>query len=196
MKARENPFRSERILQVRFRLEAIEAGLTREELAQRFENLGRRGAIVGPHGHGKTTLLEDLAIHFQKRGDETLFLRLSREKRCFSRAEWQQIRNIAPDTILLLDGAEQLSRLDWARFKHVSQNAGGVLLTSHRAGLLPTLLECRTSPQLLRELLQQILGNDAALWEVECEALWQRHRGDLRLALRELYDVHADKIYE
>ena len=191
MKARDNPLRIERILQVRFRLEAIEAGLTLAELVERWENKGRRGAIIGPHGHGKTTLLEDLGEVFAARGETILNLRLSREKRRFTYDEWRQIQSAAPQTIILFDGAEQLNRLDWARFKKRSQRAKGIVITSHRAGLLPTLLECQTSPQLLRALLQQILGNDALAWDVECEVLWERHKGDLRLALREIYDIYA-----
>lgn len=191
MKARENPLRVEKVLQVRFHLEAIETDLTLENLVRRWENWGRRGALVGPHGHGKTTLLEDLADYFEKQGEKILFLRLSRENRRFSRQEWQQIQSFSADSIVLFDGAEQLSRLDWARFKRHSQRARGVVITSHRSGLLPTLLECRTSPQLLRDILHQIAGNDAARWDVECEAIWQHHRGDLRLALREIYDFYA-----
>ncbi len=191
MKARDNPLRIERVLQVRFRLEAIEAGLTLENLVERWEDQGRRGAITGPHGHGKTTLLEDLGKVLAARGETILNLCLSREKRRFTREEWRQIQAAAPETIILCDGAEQLNRFNWARFKQRSQRAKGIVITSHRAGLLPTLLECRTSPQLLLAILQQILGNDAVVWDVECETLWERHNGDLRGALREIYDIYA-----
>jgi hypothetical protein len=193
MKARENPFRTEKVLQARFRLETIETDLSLEKLVRRWEKLGRRGAIIGPHGHGKTTLLEDLAELFQKQDEKTLFLRLAREKRRFSGAEWQQIQTASPDTILLCDGVEQLNRLNWARFKHISKRTCGVIITSHHAGMLPTLLECRTSPQLLSDIVKQILGTEAAQLGIDCEALWQRHQGDVRLALRELYDCYAAK---
>ena len=191
MKARFNPLRAERILQVRFRLDALEPGLTLDELLKRWESQGRRGALVGPHGSGKTTLLEDLATHLVTYGYRPVYLRLSSEKRHFSRDESRVLRSISQATVILLDGAEQLNYLDWLRFKYRTKKAKGLIITSHRAGLLPTLLECHTSPQLLREILHQILGNDAAVWDVECEALWKRHRGDLGLALREIYDFYA-----
>lgn len=191
MKARLNPLRVERVLSVRFRLDAIEPGLTLDELLTRWEIQNRRGALIGPHGSGKTTLLEDLAMPLTARGYQLLNLHLSREKRQFSPEDWHGLQHMTPQTVILFDGAEQLSFLDWLRFKQTSKKASGVLITSHRAGLLPTLLECRTSPQLLQEILHQILGNDAGFWDVECEALWMRHKGDLRLCLREIYDFYA-----
>jgi hypothetical protein len=191
MKARLNPLRVERVLSVRFRLDAVEPDLTLDELLTRWENQGQRGALIGPHGSGKTTLLEDLATPLTARGYQLLNLHLSREKRQFSQEDWHCLQNATSQTVILFDGAEQLSFLDWLRFKQTSKKASGVLITSHRAGLLPTLLECRTSPQLLQEILHHILGNDAAVWDVECEALWARHQGDLRLALREIYDFYA-----
>lgn len=191
MKARLNPLRVERILQVRFRLDSIEPGLALDELLTRWEKQGQRGALIGPHGSGKTTLLEDLAAPLTARGYQILNLHLSREKRQFSLEDWHGLQNMTPQTVILLDGAEQLNFLNWLHFKQASKKARGVLITSHRAGLLPTLLECRTSPQLLRGILHQILGNDAAIWDVECEVLWKRHQGDLRLALREIYDFYA-----
>lgn len=191
MKARLNPLRVERILSVRFRLDTIEPHLTLDELLNRWENQGRRGALIGPHGSGKTTLLEDLATPLTARGYQLLNLQLSREKQQFSSEDWHGLQNMTPQTVIFCDGAEQLNFLDWLRLKQISKSAAGVLITSHRAGLLPTLLECRTSPQLLQEILHQILGNDAIIWDVECEALWARHNSDLRLALREIYDFYA-----
>ncbi|HEY0074951.1 MAG TPA: hypothetical protein VGB77_12680 [Abditibacteriaceae bacterium] len=191
MKARLNPLRVERVLSVHFRLDAIEPDLTLKELLTRWEIQGRRGALIGPHGGGKTTLLEDLATPLIACGYQLLNLHLSREKRQFSPEDWHCLQNATSQTVILFDGAEQLNYFDWMRFKYLSKKASGVLITSHRAGLLPTLLECRTSPQLLQEILHQILGNDATLWDVECEALWTRHQGDLRLAVREIYDFYA-----
>ena len=191
MKARLNPLRVERVLSVRYQLDAIEDGLTLDELLSRWERLGRRGALVGPHGSGKTTLLEDLALHLVTQGHRAVCLRLSHDKRRFSRDESRVLQTLSQTTIVLLDGAEQLNYFDWMRFKYRSKKAKGLLITSHRAGLLPTLLECRTSPRLLQEILHQILGNDATRWDVECEALWALHKGDLRLALREIYDFYA-----
>ena len=75
MRARDNPFRTDRVLSVRYRL----AEGTLCGLLDRFEAMGRRAAIVGPKGHGKTTLLEDLAPRLRDRGFAVRELRLDEE---------------------------------------------------------------------------------------------------------------------
>jgi hypothetical protein len=193
MKARDNPFRAERVLSVRFRLDALEPDLTWEELFSRLETLKWRGALVGPEGSGKTTLLEDLEEQIVARGWQTQRLRLSREEPHFAPGFLAQFyATLTSQDVILFDGAEQLSRFAWHNFKRYSQSAKGLIITSHRAAMLPTLAHCRTSPQLLRDILDELLGEDAAQWHGEVATLWQRHDGNLRHALRELYDVYAD----
>ena len=192
MKARHNPFRAERVLQVRFRLDAIEPNLSWEALTTRLEALDWRGALVGPEGSGKTTLLEDLEAPLTARGLRVRHLRLSREAPSFAPGFLAQFYDsLMPNDCVLFDGAEQMSRLAWRRFERESRRAAGLVVTTHRAGLLPALAQCQTSPQLLRAILVQLLGDDAAQWDDEIETLWARHDGNLRLALRELYDVYA-----
>jgi hypothetical protein len=90
----------------------------------------------------------------------------------------------------LLDGAEQLS---WPRKRtllRTTRHGGGLIVTTHRAGLLPTLYQCRTSPQLLGGLLEE-LEPQYATSEAELGALFRRHHGNVRNALRELYDQTA-----
>jgi hypothetical protein len=71
-----------------------------------------------------------------------------------------------------------------------ARRARGLVITSHRTGLLPTLVECETSVPLLRAILDDLhpehVGDSA-------EDLFTRHRGNVRDALRELYDVCASR---
>ena len=69
-----------------------------------------------------------------------------------------------------------------------TRRAGGLVITSHRPGLLPTLFECETSPELLAGIVGELAGS-----EVEAGELWARHRGNVRDALRELYDQWAGR---
>jgi hypothetical protein len=88
----------------------------------------------------------------------------------------------------LLDGAEQLSLLTWFQFRWRTRRAGCLVVTTHRAGRLPLLHRCATSPELLCNLVSS-LGE--SLTADESVALYQRHRGNLREAMRELYDQQA-----
>ena len=88
----------------------------------------------------------------------------------------------------MLDGAEQPGVLSWRLFRWHARRAGGLLITTHRAGRLPTLHRCATTPALLRELVAALGEN---IDDAEAARLHARHGGNLREALRELYDRHG-----
>jgi len=185
MRARDNPFRSDRLLSVRYQLQ----GGSWETLFARFETLGRRAAIVGPQGSGKTTLLEDLSSRFRERGYVIRALRLDAETPRFDEAFLEDFfPSLGPRDLILFDGAEQLSWLAWTRFERRSRAAGGQLVTLHQPGRLRTLIETRTSPELLDGLVGQILGDRAGDVRPLTRGLFEKHGGNLREALRELYD--------
>jgi hypothetical protein len=187
-----NPFRAERVEALRYRLDA--AGW--QTLLDRLAALGHRGAIVGPCGSGKTTLLEELRDRCEARGLATAHWRPGREGRLeFARA-FTGFLGAAPGRMLFLDGAEQLGWREWRRVKWAARAATGLVITSHRTGRLPTLRACGTTPRLLEELVHELLADaphGGAVGAAECAALWRRHRGNLRDALRELYDDWAGR---
>ncbi|MBI3854417.1 MAG: hypothetical protein HY293_01865, partial [Planctomycetes bacterium] len=183
MRARDNPFRTERILELRYRLPS-----SWDELLDRWEALGRRAAIVGPHGTGKTTLLEDLAPKLRARDYAVHELRLDAEHPDFEPGILEScFRSLGGRDVILLDGAEQLGKSSWSRFERRSRAAAGLVVTSHRAGLLPTLIETRTTPELLVELVAQLLGDCPPEIRALAPRLFKKHRGNLREALGELY---------
>ncbi len=191
--ARQNPFAVDRVLQVRYRFQHGD----REALLGELERLHYRAAIVGPEGTGKTTLLEDLAAPLAERGFRTRWLRLSREQPRFERAFLRDFfAQLTPQDLVLLDGAEQMSRWAWSRFRTRCRAAGGLLITAHFEGLLPTVLRSTTSPALLREVVAQILGHEPASLAPLLDELYEKHQGNLRLALRELYDLAAERRLE
>lgn len=190
MRARDNPFAVSRVLAIRSRL----AGVTWNELLDRLEAFEFRAALVGPHGHGKTTLLEDLAPRLEDRGFRLRSATLRAGDRRFSAAQEETLfADLSGRDLLLVDGAEQLGRLSWLALRRKSRAAGGLVITSHRAGLLPTFHECRTTPELLEGIVRDLLGPEAETVDPGPAELWQRHRGNVRDALRELYDVWADR---
>jgi hypothetical protein len=182
MKARDNPFATDRVLRVRYRPQ----GWTWEQLLERLAAMNYRGAIVGPEGRGKTTLLEDLGERLAARGFGVRHLRLTRERPAFSGPFLRQfLRGLSDRDVILFDGAEQTGRLAWWRFLRRSRAARGLVITSHRPRLLPTLVECETSVPLLRGIVQDLHPGQGGL---TVDELFDRHRGNVREALRELYD--------
>lgn len=177
MRARDNPFASDRVERLRYRLPE---GLTWDALLERLADLRHRAALVGPHGHGKTTLLEELAPRLTARGFRVRTVTLRQEER---RVDWKRLRGLGADEVLFLDGAELLGRLAWLRVRLFCRRAGGLIVTSHRPGLLPTLLECDTTPELLAGLVRELTGE-----ELETGELFVRHGGNLRLVFWEMYD--------
>lgn len=191
MRARDNPFATACIHRIRYRLPV---GLAWDELVVRLEAMKWRGAIVGPEGAGKTTLLEDFESRLRARGFEIVCLRLTREKPRFSPATLRELASLHARQLILFDGAEQLSRWRWWRFLWMARRSGGLLITSHRPGRLPLLLECGTTPELLAGIVADLLTDVPEAHVVEARRLHRKHQGNLREALRELYDRWSDAI--
>lgn len=188
MRARDNPLRTERILKMRYRPQ----GITWSELLDRCEALRYRAALVGPFGSGKTTLLEDLEQRFSERGFGTRQIRLDVEHPEFRPGFMRSLTaELTPRDILLFDGAEQMSPLKWLWFKWRTRSAGGVLITVHQSGRLPTLWECHTSPALLAEIAADLLDESPGRLLQTAELLFRKHGGNLREALREWYELLA-----
>jgi hypothetical protein len=189
MRARDNPFSTDRVLRVRYRL----SGEGWESLLARLAALNHRAAIVGPEGAGKTTLLEDLEPHLAAKGFEAVWLRLTREQPAFAPGVLQQLRTLDSRHFILFDGAEQLSRWSWWRFKSATRDVGGLVITSHRHGLLPMVIECRTDAALLASIVSELLSEPVERHQAAAERLFTKHRGNIREALRELYDDWAER---
>ena len=189
-RACDNPFAVHRVLRQRYRLDAHAwAQLLAQLEAQKW-----RGTIVGPHGAGKTTLLEDLGTRLAENGWRVKWVRLSRESpRIFAHA-WDRLAWLDGRDFVLLDGAEQLGITTWWRVRWQTRRAGGLVITAHTAGRLPAWWQCATSPALLQSLVTDL---GVAMDDDEARALHARHGGNVRDALRELYDrVAAEQRFQ
>lgn len=191
MRAHENPFRSERIEALAFRDDACApADLLAHCRAQRG-----RGALVGPKGHGKTTLLRALASELRTAGSSPVQVRLTEEQ---PRPDWRALRRSLrgrPPPPLLLDGAEQLGWFAWWRLRWLARHAPVLIVTTHRPGRLPVLRHHATTPGLLAGLVGELLRGSVPSPPVptpeELEFLFRKHGGNLRECFRELYDRAA-----
>jgi hypothetical protein len=184
----DNPFACHRIEDLGYWCERFSVG----DLGPRIRELGGRVAIVGPKGSGKTTLLQELEnVVF----GEPIQVRIRGGcGRPWREARAQLPRPVHPNQVVLVDGAEQLGPFAWRRLLHAVRPARCLVVTLHRPGRLPTLIECRTDHRLLRELVTELAPAHASALEPGLEALFHRHGGNIRLCFRELYDVFSGRL--
>ena len=183
MLAKNNPFSVERIRAIRYR---FLSGSWAEFLTL-LEANRYRGAIVGPEGSGKTTLLEDLAPVLASKGLHPRVVRLSRGREIDTRELFEWLGVPRKDQVMLVDGAEQLGLWSWWLLTRRCRRAGGLIVTSHRLGRLTTLVRCSTTLDLLGEIVTE-LADDATVPRAEVQRLYIECRGNLRDALRAMYD--------
>lgn len=179
-KARLNPFATVRI-------EALEYQFDHDSWDSFLERLGSmnyRGALVGPEGVGKTTLLFELNEKLKHKGLNPLLIRLSGGKRNMPAAFWFCTKKTAQ--IILVDSAENLPWWQFQLLKLKCKIASlGLVVTAHKEGLLPTLIRCGTSFDLFAKLTEELVGQ-----RFEKETLYliySRSKGNIRLAFLELY---------
>ncbi len=182
MRARDNPFAVERLHALRFRGADVAA------LWARAGSL-RISALVGAEGSGKTTLLLEIAAYARYLGYRTVWIQLRRDARRLSPAHRAELATIGALDVVCVDGADLLPRRDrWWLERH-TRHAIAVLGTLHAAGWMPTLASLATTPALLDDLVTELTGSSVAALAGGRDALYARHAGNVRSALRELYDL-------
>ncbi len=189
MRARHNPFAVDRLSDVRYIFDSDDWA----EFWNRFEGSGRRGAIVGPKGSGKTTLIEECGRKLSGRGVPALLLRFSSSDRVLGKSLAEVLfRPLSESFCLLADGVEQLSSLDRWKLRLFGRRAWGVLVTTHEAGFLPTVKTCHTTPGLLEKIVLNLVPGLSLEILADLPRLFDSSRGNIREALLALYDLFAD----
>lgn len=116
-------------------------------LARRWEAAGRRGALVGPHGTGKSTRLRALAAHLADGGWNVVAVQWHDDGTTTPPGWARVLAAPGPRDLVCLDGSENAGALTSLRLRLRLRRAGGVLATLHRpARWLPTLAVHRPDP--------------------------------------------------
>jgi predicted ATP-binding protein involved in virulence len=194
MNSRSNPFSSRHVESLAFQRPDISL----EDIMVRLKRLNYRAAIIGPEGSGKTTLLEAIGAGLQQQGFQTVYLKFDTENKKLKKDLFEHNpKKRITSQALLVDGVEQLSWLSWKRLCFYMRNAKAFIITSHAKTrirrMMPTLLNTSTSPELLFNLVLKLVGEKQMISRQKTSRLFDKHHGNIRLAMRELYDIWADK---
>jgi len=182
----DNPFDTQRQDKLAF----IEHDHALTEVADRLKRQRYRGAICGPKGSGKTTMLRALGEELMEHGLTPLPLFIDEDRHKALPTNWRcTVRRARPTDALLLDGYDMLPM--WARAWVLlsSKRAGAVIVTSEREVILPTVAQLSPSSDLLRGLIDQL--DPSAPQRFNVDALYEEARGNLRDALQLAYELHA-----
>ena len=156
-------------------------------LLSRLREHGRCGAIVGPHGSGKTNLLAHLAAALAAHAGSLGPLRARSLRDTLGIL--QSILTAAAGTVICIDSWEQLGPAGRLAVRAAAAwRRCGLLVTSHVPTALPTLVECRTSPEILGAIVAALPDAGGCIAKADIEDAFTRHGGNLRDALADLYD--------
>jgi hypothetical protein len=189
--ARDNPFAAQRTDALRY---LFEDGCWESHL-DRLAELGFRGSIMGPQGSGKTTLLYQLAEHCRRRDLPPELVRASNDRN----ENRQMLDRLEAGNrsfrVFLVDSAEQLGWLSWRRLMRMSDGQG-LVVAVHRRCRLPTWIESRTTWETTERLLAELGFADAQSPLIaSAQHAFHRHKGNLRLVFRQLYDEMAGGLH-
>ncbi|MDA7979003.1 MAG: ATP/GTP-binding protein [Pirellulales bacterium] len=205
---RANPFRSRRvapgaidyIFSEDSRQQECEGALP--ELMAKLSKNKWLGAIVGPHGSGKSTLVAAFRNHLEAAGKQICVIELHNGQR---KLPWSDLRTFVKASdieecdgrVLFIDGYEQLSVWQQARLRRYSKRTDlGFVVTAHTPpAKIPTLIYTETPSDVVKAVLRQLLTNEPELL-TRCVALSaeliKRYSGNLREVLFALYDAYEE----
>jgi hypothetical protein len=166
-------------------------GENAQQLVERLSGQGWWGEIVGPHGSGKSTLLAALEPSLVAVGRcvHTVVLRASQHHLPRGFLSWALS---SPAALVIVDGYEQLGRLDRAWLKHCCRRAAaGLLVTTHATAGLPTLLRLTPDLSLVRQLAAALSERAATpVTAADVDACFACHGSNVREVFFDLYDRH------
>lgn len=178
--ARHNPFNDQRLDAIHYLDPQDEVTSVRAQ----WDAAGRRGAIVGPHGSGKTALLR--AIHRSLLAAQCPAILLRVDGRA------PDLSTVPNDTVLLIDGGETLGYFGLRRFLRQT-HPRPLLLTLHRPCTLRTVHRASMSPERVEQLIRALAPEQSDRLVPHVPRLMDAHRGNLHEILQALYHLVADR---
>jgi len=184
--ARENPLAVNRTSDIAFRFVQYDWELH----LRRLRDLNFRAAIVGPQGSGKSTLLGELTDRLNAGSVPSHFVFLSQIREQHQPMLREAIKLSKQGHVLLVDGIERLSFFQRRNLIKRTRNSAGLIVTQHHTGKLPTWIKTETTPELMTAVLFDLKLEQPEILSAG-EIAFAKHNGNIRNALRDLYDQCA-----
>lgn len=168
----------------------FEEGESAKTLVDRLESQGWLGEIIGPHGTGKSSLLEALAPELASRRRVVRFQLTATSPRLslgqLFGGRWDA------KTLVVIDGYEQLGAAARGLLAARRRLSGaGMLVTAHSRCGFPVLCETEGSEPRLAAIVEELVaGSGATISRSEVAQALQAAGGDMRDALFRLYDLY------
>lgn len=189
-----NPFSTRFIKPGQIPFQSSDESTALDELVSRLENQNWTGEIVGPHGSGKSTLVESLKglisqdlhhVTIRTEDDHTSIYR--------NLLDW--LATEKSGSLLIVDGIEQIER---HRIEDIISRCQshqiGLLVTSHESVGLPLLHRCQSGLEPFRAVVRELLqGRTIPITNEEIDYAYNKYSPNLREALFSLYDVYELK---
>ena len=150
------------------------------------------GEIVGPHGSGKTTLVETLIRAWRAIGGSVITYRLHDGQRHLPRLATMRGWPAGSARLVVVDGYEQLGAVSrWSLKRRLRHTGTGLLVTSHQPTGLPHLCHTGTDLATVLALVATLTAGTACpVRPAHVIASFARRQGNVREILFDLYDVH------
>lgn len=160
-------------------------------IVARFAAADRRGAIVGPHGSGKSTLVEALLPQLRNEQGEVRVFGLHDGQRTLPSGFDAGLQS---GDVLVIDGYEQLGWLGRAALRRVVRRRRcGLLVTAHRpVGGMSTLFHACPTPAATVVLVERLTAASpgGAVTAADVVRLFAERGGNVREVLFGLYDLY------
>jgi energy-coupling factor transporter ATP-binding protein EcfA2 len=153
-----------------------------------------QGEIVGPHGSGKSTLVQTLIPLLSEAG---------REVRHFSLHAGQSrlpisgldLRHWGTSTQIIVDGYEQLGSWTRTLIHRICKVQGcGLLLTTHQPTGWPLLMQTAASLEMTQAIVRDLQpASELRILDHDVQLSFQKHAGNIREVFFELHDLYEQR---
>ncbi len=134
-----------------------------EQLVDRLRDCGWQGQIVGTHGSGKSTLLAALIPIIERAGKRTLLVELHDGQRRLPVDLGQAVKR-PEETVVIVDGYEQLGHWSRHRLKQFCRSRGaGLVVTAHAGMGLPELYRTAADGETSWQIVELLLADATPL---------------------------------